>query len=191
MIPLTELAHNLIREVLRPGDAAIDATAGNGYDTQFLAETVGIDGIVYAFDIQPAAITMTAQRLAAAGLTNCRLILGSHAGLQTELPLGSRPIKAVMLNLGYLPGGDKQQTTCTETTLAAIHQGLALMSGGGIMTVLAYTGHFGGADEATEVERLLNTLPADHFQVFEPAPASGKKNAPRLFVVLKSDRTPA
>ncbi len=187
MIPLTELAHNLIREVLRPGDMAIDATAGNGHDTQFLAETVGRDGTVYAFDIQPAAISITAQRLDAAGLTNCRLILGSHADLHSSLRADSRPLKAVMLNLGYLPGGDKQQTTRIETTLAAIEQGLKLMSDGGIMTILAYIGHDGGADEAAGVERLLNTLPAAHFDVSEPAPAQDRRCAPRLFVVRKSN----
>lgn len=186
MIPLTELAHNLIREVLRPGDTAIDATAGNGHDTQFLAETVGPDGTVYAFDIQPAAISLTAQRLSAAGFTNCRLILGSHADLQSALPKNLRPIKAVMLNLGYLPGGDKQQTTRIETTLTAIDHGLKLMSHGGIMTILAYTGHDGGADEAAGVEGLLNALPAAHFDVSEPAPAHGRHCAPRLFVVRKS-----
>jgi len=187
MIPLTELAHTLVRDVLRTGDAAIDGTAGNGHDTQFLAETVGRDGIVYAIDIQPLAIAMTAQRLAEAHLTNVQLIHGCHANLESMLPsVGRRQIKAIMLNLGYLPGGDKQQTTRSETTLAAIDQSLKLLAGGGIMTILAYTGHSGGDDEAAEVERMLNALPTSHFSVSEPAPAHGRRAAPRLFVVRKA-----
>ncbi len=37
------------------GDIVIDATMGNGHDTQFLAELVGENGHVYAFDIQESA----------------------------------------------------------------------------------------------------------------------------------------
>ena len=37
---LTELAHKEIKKFLKPGDRVIDATAGNGYDTQFLANLV-------------------------------------------------------------------------------------------------------------------------------------------------------
>lgn len=186
MMPLTELAHSLIREVLRPGDVAIDATAGNGHDTQFLAETVGRDGIVYAFDIQSAAIASTAQRLAAAHLTNCRLIQGSHSDMQSVMPVALQSINAIMLNLGYLPGGDKQQTTSMETTLAAIDQGLQLLAPGGIMTVLAYTGHPGGAEEAAGVFRLLTSLPSPQFSVCEPVAANGKGGIPRLLVVRKT-----
>ena len=37
----TTLAHRQVAAVLREGDLAIDATAGNGHDTVFLAERVG------------------------------------------------------------------------------------------------------------------------------------------------------
>ena len=79
MTPLTELAHTLVRAVLQPGDIAIDATAGNGHDTQFLAECVGPNGTVYSFDIQLAALAVTTVRLAAAGLNNVILLQRSHA----------------------------------------------------------------------------------------------------------------
>lgn len=39
-------------QVLRPGDVAVDATAGNGHDTLFLAQAVGPSGTVYAIDVQ-------------------------------------------------------------------------------------------------------------------------------------------
>jgi predicted methyltransferase len=39
-------------QVLRPGDTVVDATAGNGQDTLFLAEAVGPTGTVYALDVQ-------------------------------------------------------------------------------------------------------------------------------------------
>ena len=40
-ISLLNVAHDLIRDILHPGDLAIDATVGNGHDTLFLAEQVG------------------------------------------------------------------------------------------------------------------------------------------------------
>ena len=49
---LTELAQQRIGTIVRSGDIAVDATAGNGHDTLFLAERVGPAGQVYAFDIQ-------------------------------------------------------------------------------------------------------------------------------------------
>ena len=52
----TEKAHIFLKEILRCGDHAIDATAGNGHDTKFLAEQVGSIGHVYAFDLQKESI---------------------------------------------------------------------------------------------------------------------------------------
>ena len=45
-------SHQLLKEVVEPGDFVIDATMGNGHDTAFLAELVGPSGEVFAFDIQ-------------------------------------------------------------------------------------------------------------------------------------------
>jgi ubiquinone/menaquinone biosynthesis C-methylase UbiE len=56
---LVELAHSKIKKALRPGDLCIDATAGNGHDSLFLATEVGPQGFVYAFDIQEDALIKT------------------------------------------------------------------------------------------------------------------------------------
>jgi hypothetical protein len=56
-------AHLLMEDRLRAGDAVIDATAGNGHDTLFLARLVGETGRVWAFDVQEAAINETRRRL--------------------------------------------------------------------------------------------------------------------------------
>ncbi len=192
MTPLTELAHTLVQAVLQPGDIAIDATAGNGHDTQFLAECVGPTGTVYSFDIQLAALAVTSMRLAAASLNNVILFQRSHA----EMPSALRDVRpgtvtAVMLNLGYLPGGDKRLTTQTASTITAIRDGLTLLAPGGIMTIVAYPGHRSGADEAVAVEKLLNDLSAAEFHVHEPSPTTVQSGAPRLFVVRKQMTQPA
>ena len=58
----TALAQQLLGPLIRPGDIVIDATAGNGHDTLFLAENVGPDGRVLAFDVQAVAIDSTRRR---------------------------------------------------------------------------------------------------------------------------------
>ena len=42
---LVEQAHKEIGSILSLGDQAIDATAGNGYDTLFLAQKVGVTDV--------------------------------------------------------------------------------------------------------------------------------------------------
>ena len=93
-----------------------------------------------------------------------------------------------MLNLGYLPGGDKRQTTQTASTITAICDGLTLLAPGGIMTILAYPGHRNGADETTAVERLLKELSPAEFEIHEPSPTTEQNADPRLFVVAERNR---
>lgn len=49
---LTSVAQELWQSFVQPGDTVIDATAGNGGDTVWLANAVGTQGRVYAFDKQ-------------------------------------------------------------------------------------------------------------------------------------------
>ncbi|WP_222597737.1 methyltransferase domain-containing protein, partial [Streptococcus pneumoniae] len=53
----------LLKMAAGEGDIVVDATMGNGHDTQFLAELVGENGHVYAFDIQESAVANTKERL--------------------------------------------------------------------------------------------------------------------------------
>lgn len=184
MIPLTQVAHDLVRQVIRPGDIAIDATAGNGHDTLFLAQCVGSSGTVYGLDIQQDALTATANRLAAAGVTNAVLLHRSHAELREALStVADNSVAAVMLNLGYLPGASKQMVTRADSTVRAIRDSLRLLRPGGILTVVAYTGHPGGLEELQAVRDLLGSLPPEEFQVTEPESTNDKVLAPRLLVV--------
>lgn len=49
---ITEYCHHILEEYIEEGDICIDATAGNGGDTEFLCQKVGETGNVYAFDVQ-------------------------------------------------------------------------------------------------------------------------------------------
>ena len=49
------MAQEIWAPFIHKGDLVVDATAGNGYDTLFLARAVGPSGTVFAFDRQVSA----------------------------------------------------------------------------------------------------------------------------------------
>ena len=127
------LAARYMEEILRPGDIAVDATMGNGKDTQFLCELVGETGRVYAFDVQEEALERTAARLEAAGLrARATLILAGHETMKENVPVSPR---AVMFNLGWLPGAAHIVTTRTETTMRAVQAALELVQPDGFVSI--------------------------------------------------------
>lgn len=159
--PLTQCAHERVAALLGEGDLAVDATAGNGHDTLFLARGVGGDGHVWAFDIQQQAIDACRTRLSEAGLAErVSLIRDGHQFMPQYLPETARgQIRVVMFNLGYLPGSDKAVTTTAETTLKALDAAAALLSREGLLSVLVYRGHDGGEQEAQAVAEWMRRRP--------------------------------
>ncbi len=176
-IRLTQLAQRLVARSLQPGGTAIDATVGNGHDTLFLAETVGPRGRVFGCDIQQTALDLCLRRLCSKDAdAQVRLLLGSHDRLGDYIPppLHGR-IDAVMFNLGYLPGADKRVVTTPENTLKALQTSLALLSPTGVISVIAYTGHPGGREEAQAVAAWSEKLTDSRFEVrryTSPTPAA-------------------
>lgn len=162
-------SHHLLAPRLRPGDAVVDATAGNGHDSLFLAQSVLPGGNVFVFDVQAAAIDSTRRRLAehgfaeGAGLT---LIHAGHEELAERLPPTLRGcLRAIMFNLGFLPGGDKSLITGAETTLRALETALDWLAEDGVLTLVAYPGHDGGHQEAAAVEAWLSAQSSTAFEV--------------------------
>lgn len=157
-------SHQLIEEVLAPGDTALDGTAGNGHDTLFLAQLVGSRGRVYAFDLQEKAIAHTKMLLEANdAASQVRLFQRSHAELDQVIAPDSL-IKGALFNLGYLPGGDKTIITKKESTLAAIRTVLARLADGGRCVIVLYWGHSGGKEEKEAVLAFAAALPQVRYQ---------------------------
>ncbi len=171
---LTDVAQDAVRSVLCSGDLAVDATAGNGHDTVFLAEAVGPTGRVIAFDIQPAAIDATRRRLRSSACEAAvELVEGCHSTLGDVLPEGAE-LRAAMFNLGYLPGSDKRAITEAATTLPALTTCLERLGPGGIVSLMAYRGHPGGEEEAASIARMLDDLDEQRFSIERhDAPGSG------------------
>lgn len=187
-ISLTDTAQALVSQSLKPGAIAIDATLGNGHDALFLAQTVGEAGRVYGFDIQPAAIAASAERLHQHGLRDrATLIQASHAEMAGHVPAEEHGlIGAVMFNLGYLPGADKNLITQSASTLQALEAACRLLAPGGIVTILVYPGHAGGDLEAHAVEDWLQRLDSACYRVDLHLSVHPKPGAPKLFAVYRT-----
>lgn len=175
-IRVTERAQELATEILRPGDIALDGTAGKGRDTACLALAVGPSGHVHAFDVQPEAIASTRNLLEAAGLLErVSLHLRSHAELADVLaPDQAGRLGVAIFNLGYLPGGDASVITQPPSTDRAIRSAFAHLRPGGRLICVAYTGHPGGPEESDVVLRYAEEQARAGFHVekigYHPTP---------------------
>ena len=160
-MPLTEIAHKAWADHLKPGSCVLDATAGNGFDTLFLARRVSPGGRVFAVDIQQSAVTATRAALNRAGLgERAEVRKGDHSLLGQVFPtLDEVPLDLVCFNLGYLPGGDHAITTKADTSLRAFKTSLDLLREGGVLSVIAYRGHPGADVEYAATAEFFSTLP--------------------------------
>lgn len=186
-------SQQLVCEVLRQGDLAVDLTAGKGRDTHALAEAVGAQGQVVAFDLQKDALDQTRELLLGHDFAvklwaseqviprkpGVFLVKSCHSHVNSVLP---HPVKAIIANLGYLPGGDQTLITRPETTLVALQHSLELLATGGRLAVTVYPAHSGGAEESAAVNKFICCLPREQWLVLSLR-AANCAEAPYLLVV--------
>ena len=206
---LDDLAHQAVRSAAAHVTAPtlVDATAGNGYDTEFLASFTGRGGTVYAFDVQKPALDNTASRLTTvspglniryvapesqiqfsptlpenhqAGKADAILILDSHAHLARYI---TGPVHAAMFNLGFLPRSNKAVTTTKQSTLAALEALLPLMAADSVISLHLYTGHSSGQEEAEAVLARTEALPRNSWRVLCISQHNKLKNKEHLILI--------
>ena len=178
------MARHLLRDRLATAGTVVDATAGNGHDTLFLAANSPADATVWAFDLQPEALDATGRRLADQDLTGkCRLICDCHSRVADYL---DRQVDAAMFNLGYRPGSDHRFTTGAETTVAALGAITRLLAPGGLVTIVAYSGHDAGEEENTAVADFLATLPQTAFTAAVWRMLNQRNRPPILYIIGKT-----
>ena len=179
-----DLVHVFIAPALPTGGVALDATAGNGLDTLFLAGKVGPTGRVYAFDLQAQALAATEKLLELHGLRRqVNLIKRGHEELGLVV---SEAVDAVVFNLGYLPGGDHQIITKPETTITALAAALTLLKPGGRIGLTVYTGHPGAREELAALEDYVKGLAPEQFNVIKTTYVNRSLQAPVVFFVEKA-----
>ena len=177
--------HEILKNTIVEGDHVIDATVGNGHDTNLLAQLVGERGKVYGFDIQQQAIENTREKLLLTGqLSQVELIQDGHENINNYMPEGEQ-IAAITFNLGYLPKGDKSIITKAHTTVSAIEQSLVLLRKQGIISIMIYFGHEGGLEEKEKVDQFVADLPQVSYQVFMYKIVNQVNNPPYLYIIQK------
>lgn len=180
-------AHRLVQQSAARGGIVVDATAGNGVDTLFLAHLVGAEGQVHSFDIQPTALERTRERIVneLPHADHVYYHLCNHAEMNQIIPQAHHgSIAAVMFNLGYLPGSDKVTTTNATSTIPALQAATELLRPFGVITTVLYTGHEGGSGEATAVETWAQSLPKQQFDVLRYQ-FMNRDQAPYLIAIMK------
>ncbi len=178
------LAEDYLRRSVREGDTVIDATMGNGGDTEMLCRLVGEQGHVYAFDVQRQAVERTAERLKAAGLSGRAMLL--CAGHETMEAHVEGPVQAVVFNFGWLPGSDHAVTTRCDTSLAAAGAALRLVREGGIVSLCVYPGHEEGARELRLLLDWSAGLPVRRFNVLYHHFINAADSTPGLILIQKN-----
>lgn len=175
-------SHEIINRAVKAGDTVIDATAGNGGDTVFLANLVGPEGRVYSFDIQKQAHDKTLEKLKASGLDSIvTQICDSHANIDAYV---HEPVKAVMFNLGYLPGGDHNIGTKGASTITAINKAMELIDINGIVTVVVYYGGVSGFEEKEQVLGFVRTIDGKRFNVSQTEFVN-QANCPPILICIE------
>lgn len=154
---ITELVHRFLAEHIQKGDLCLDATAGNGYDTVFLCEQVGVSGQVLAFDIQELAVEHTKKRLQERQFTDrAKVYLDSHCNMHQYVK--EKTVSCITFNLGYLPGGNHTLATRADTTIKALEHSLKLLKKNGVISVVIYSGGDTGFEEKEAVLAWLKQL---------------------------------
>ncbi|WDF04278.1 MULTISPECIES: class I SAM-dependent methyltransferase [Shouchella] len=179
-------ARTLLQEVIQAGDTVIDATAGNGYDTLYLATLVGETGMVISCDIQADAVQATAERLDQANVADrVELHQMGHEQLCHLSTFKSAAIKAAVFNLGYLPKGDKRITTTGDTTIEAIKQIYCQLTNEGRIILVIYHGHPEGKVEKDAVLDYTRSLPQEEAHVAMYQFINQRNNPPFVVVIEK------
>ncbi len=179
------IIHRVISEKVQPGDICIDATAGRGNDTLFLAKLVGETGHVTAFDIQQDAVDSTRELLAANGMSDrADVLLKSHSEMDEVAE--ENTVSCITFNFGWLPRGDHNVFTNKSTSIPAIEKGLKLLKSGGVMTLIIYYGRETGFEERDALLEYLPTIDSSRFTVIE-MPFVNRPNCPPIPILIFKD----
>ena len=178
------LTHDFLRQNLLPGGFFVDATCGNGGDTEFLCRLAGPEGRVLALDLQQQAVDNTNARLAAEGLSDIgRAVQADHANLAQLVEKGSAD--CVVFNFGYLPGADHSLFTTPKSSLPAVEAALAALRPGGILAACLYSGGPNGDGEKNALLEFFRALPIREYTVLVCEFANWASTAPLPCFVRK------
>lgn len=172
---ISNITHSIIKNNCLEYEIAIDATLGNGYDSDFLST---LFKKVICFEIQKAAIDNYYKHKK----ENVTIVSDSHENILNHV---KDKVDCVLYNLGYLPGGDKSITTKGDTTIKSLEDALKILKPGGIIGISIYTGHEEGEKEKTKIIEFASKLPKKEYGVMLHSFINRNK-APMLLIIEKN-----
>lgn len=184
-VSISDLSHIFIQSLTDGSGIYIDATAGNGYDTLFIAKMLKDDGFLYSFDISKKAVNNTEKLLFDNDIKsdNIKIINDSHENVDRYLI--DKKINAAMFNLGYLPNSDKIAVTKAQSTICALEKILNMLSDKGVVTICSYIGHDNGEEERA-VSSYLLALDKKAYEISKTE-MMGRPSAPVLYLIIKKE----
>lgn len=176
--------HDFLAARLAPGGLYIDATCGNGHDTEFLCRLAGPSGRVLALDIQQQAVDATNARLAQAGLDGIgRAVRQDHARLGEVAAPNSAD--CVVFNFGWLPGAAHNVHSTAEGSIPALQAALTALKPGGILAAVLYSGQVIGSGEKEAALAFFRALPLTRYTVLVCEFANWADTAPLPCFIIK------
>lgn len=174
---IINLAHLIIQNHVNKNSIVIDATLGNGYDSNFLAPLVKK---VYAFDVLNQAISNS--KKLNSEFKNISYHLTSHENFKENV---NSHVDLIIYNLGYLPGFDKDYTTKATSTLKSIKTGLEILKKQGKIVICIYIGHENGKIESECIKKFVKTLNKYEYDVLEHKLINKDNFPPYIIEILK------
>lgn len=148
MKSMVDLSHEFLKSALHKQAICIDATLGQGKDTDFfLSQNVHK---VYCFEIQRDVFESTKERL------NNQRICFYNAGHEHMEEYIHEEVDAIIFNFGYFPNGNHAITTHSSSSVSAVRQALKFLKVKGRMALVMYP-HESGQEEAKCMEEFLKT----------------------------------
>ncbi|MGN0667393.1 MAG: class I SAM-dependent methyltransferase [Huintestinicola sp.] len=180
-----DISRQVIASHIHEGDICIDATAGRGNDTVFMAELAGETGHVIAFDIQEDAVNSTRELLEAHGYSHrADVLMEGHQNMKSYAEPGS--VSCITFNLGWLPMGDHSIHTNADTSIEALSQSLELLKVGGLISLIVYYGRDTGFEEKSAVMDFVKSIDSRRFTVIT-AEFSNRPNCPPIPIFITRD----
>jgi len=184
---VTDFCHQFISNHISKEAFCVDATAGNGHDTEFLCSLVGDFGKVLAFDIQDQAVAATQKRLDNAGLSHVgQVFLDSHTNIDRYVAPDTAD--CIVFNFGYLPGGDHRMATKPDTSLIAIEKSLRCLKPGGLLVLCIYSGGDTGYTERDTILPYIKGLDPKEYLVIVSSYANRPGDPPIPAFIFKQIR---
>lgn len=177
------LSHHMMKDHIKKGALCIDATCGRGRDSAFLAELVGEHGTVIALDIQKEAVASTKALADQLGLKQIEVFHSCHSRIDDFAKAES--VDGIMFNFGWLPGGDHNTFSRTETSIEAVKKSLLLLKKDGIMTLCLYYGKENGNNERDDLVAFARDLDQMKYSVLFFDFLNRKNNPPQLILIKK------